>query len=237
MNGPTQSYIDKLAAARRQLLVAVRLFFQDEDPLAVHTLASAAYRLIIDLQGAGGEDEASNVVYGELLHLVELFRKNELPNSVLRKSDLVTNIASVSERLPPKLPATPTQLGLALSEEEARRYWRQHNYIANFLKHADSDPSAILDIRAIDNLQLLMQATASFGSLAGELRENEFLVLAYYFGATRMGGDLVPLAMRESSEFLESLDPELRLRKASQLLAELGASRKLLAIHRTDGDE
>jgi hypothetical protein len=41
--------ISKLDAARRQLEVAVRLFFLDGDPVAIHTLAGAAGGLLRDL--------------------------------------------------------------------------------------------------------------------------------------------------------------------------------------------
>lgn len=42
-------HISKLDAARRQLEVAVRLFFLDGDPIAIHTLTGAAGGLLRDL--------------------------------------------------------------------------------------------------------------------------------------------------------------------------------------------
>lgn len=42
-------HLNKLDAARRQLKVAIRLLFDDEDPVAVHTLVGAASILISDL--------------------------------------------------------------------------------------------------------------------------------------------------------------------------------------------
>jgi hypothetical protein len=44
--------ITKLEAARRSLAVAVRLFFDRDDPVAVHTLAAAAQGVIGDLARA-----------------------------------------------------------------------------------------------------------------------------------------------------------------------------------------
>src|SRR3954451_16671445 len=38
--------VTKLDAARRQLRTAVRLWFQDADPVPIHTLAFAAYEII-----------------------------------------------------------------------------------------------------------------------------------------------------------------------------------------------
>lgn len=47
MDGPI--HLNKLDAARRQLKVAIRLLFNDEDPVAVHTLVGAASVIITDL--------------------------------------------------------------------------------------------------------------------------------------------------------------------------------------------
>jgi hypothetical protein len=41
--------IDKLEAARRQLDCAIRLYFDGEDSLSIHTLAYAAFRILFDL--------------------------------------------------------------------------------------------------------------------------------------------------------------------------------------------
>lgn len=44
--------IGKLEAARRQLTVSIRLFFEEADPIVVHTLAAAAYQVLHDLSKA-----------------------------------------------------------------------------------------------------------------------------------------------------------------------------------------
>lgn len=41
--------VSKLEAAERQLDAAIRLFFAREDAVSVHTLAAAAYQVIIDI--------------------------------------------------------------------------------------------------------------------------------------------------------------------------------------------
>lgn len=46
--------IGKLEAAKRQLAVAIRLFFEKADPIAVHTLAAAAYHVLHDLSKGKG---------------------------------------------------------------------------------------------------------------------------------------------------------------------------------------
>jgi hypothetical protein len=47
MDGPI--HLSKLDAARRQLKVAIRLLFDEDDPVAVHTLVGAASVIITDL--------------------------------------------------------------------------------------------------------------------------------------------------------------------------------------------
>lgn len=41
--------VNKIEAARRQIDVAIKLLFGNEDPIAIHTLASAAFRILRDI--------------------------------------------------------------------------------------------------------------------------------------------------------------------------------------------
>jgi hypothetical protein len=45
--------ISKLEAGRRQLDAAIRMFFENEDVLAVHTLSRAAFRVLYDITKEG----------------------------------------------------------------------------------------------------------------------------------------------------------------------------------------
>lgn len=48
--------ISKLDAARRQLEIAIRLYFQNGDPVSIHTLTAAAYNVICDINNKRGGD-------------------------------------------------------------------------------------------------------------------------------------------------------------------------------------
>jgi hypothetical protein len=49
--------VSKFEAGRRQLTTAIRLWFQDDDPVSVHTLAAAAYEILHNLsRRKGGRD-------------------------------------------------------------------------------------------------------------------------------------------------------------------------------------
>jgi hypothetical protein len=52
--GKTTIKISKLDAARRQLETAVRLYFSEADPVSIHTLTSAAYQVLSDLNRVRG---------------------------------------------------------------------------------------------------------------------------------------------------------------------------------------
>jgi hypothetical protein len=55
--------IGKLEAASRQLDTAIELYFADDDPIAIHTLAAAASQVTLDLLTASGmEDQVLGLV-------------------------------------------------------------------------------------------------------------------------------------------------------------------------------
>ena len=41
--------VDKISAAQRQINAAIRMLFSDEDPVPIHTVASAGFRILKDL--------------------------------------------------------------------------------------------------------------------------------------------------------------------------------------------
>ena len=54
MGTPPKIRISKLDAARRQLETAVRLYFSEADPVSIHTLTSAAYQILADINRSNG---------------------------------------------------------------------------------------------------------------------------------------------------------------------------------------
>jgi hypothetical protein len=60
-------YIMKLAAAERQLNAAIRMVLADEDELAIHTVAAAAYRILRDIKRNRGRSELSEL-FGAAVH-------------------------------------------------------------------------------------------------------------------------------------------------------------------------
>lgn len=112
---------NKVDAARRQLEAAIRMFFAKEDALAVHTIASAAYRILRDLAEGTGNSKF-----------------HESCKSMIKPG-------------------------------KEKEFWAAMNKSANFLKHADSDPSGILEIKEEANDMTIATACLYWESLGNQL--------------------------------------------------------------------
>jgi hypothetical protein len=79
----------KLAAAQRQLDSAIRMFFGDEDALAITTVAAAAYRILRDVAEKRGQRVMVDDWRDNMLGVARAFVNNELPEETVSqfKSD------------------------------------------------------------------------------------------------------------------------------------------------------
>src|SRR5438445_6373637 len=93
-------HVTKMGAAERQLRAAIRMFFAGEDELAVHTLASAAYRLLADLKAERGIDEVGDVYQTAIFYLVRDFHRGTLPEEFTSASERIEWIRGMAEQLP-----------------------------------------------------------------------------------------------------------------------------------------
>lgn len=71
--------ITKANVAQRQLNAAIRLYFSEEDALAVHTVASAAYRVLRDLHLKRGKGHAEELFRAGLFKAVVDYGKGIHP--------------------------------------------------------------------------------------------------------------------------------------------------------------
>ena len=81
--------VDKIDAARRQLETAILMYFEKKDPIAIHSLAWAAYQILIDLceiNGVEREIEDSPILkeMGKLSLVITAMRK---PHNFFKHSD------------------------------------------------------------------------------------------------------------------------------------------------------
>jgi hypothetical protein len=61
--------ITKIEGARRQLDCAIRLFFEDDDSLAIHTLAHAAFKVLFDLYPKRRSDDFATQMNNRIARL------------------------------------------------------------------------------------------------------------------------------------------------------------------------
>ena len=103
----TKSEIDKFEAAQRQFDCAIRLWFVDEDSIAIHTLAYAACCILRDLF-----DSQKREVLGKF--------------EVLQKFGEVPNFLKHADRDPEHVLNAHSRLSVNLTIAFAIRLWEEH---------------------------------------------------------------------------------------------------------------
>ncbi|MGH8569395.1 MAG: hypothetical protein ACREXU_15660 [Gammaproteobacteria bacterium] len=214
-------HVTKLAAAQRQLRAAIRIFFDGEDELAVHTVASAAYKIIADLKAERGRDEVADFHLTTIFYIVRDYRRGTLPPRFTNDPEAMKWIKDMAEKLPITADMKAEEVKVTVSPETARKWWMKRNKAANFLKHADRDPRAHISLDDIDNLELLTQALASYTDLVKDDLGNEGFVLWVYFSVVHETHDDLPKEYREMALRLSQLAPKERLAFCSHVLREL----------------
>lgn len=173
-------HITKLAAAQRQLRAAIRLFFADEDELAIHTIAAAAYRLITDLKAARGRNEAADTHLVSIFYAVRDFRRGTLSKHIADDSEMMSWVAEMAEKLPITSESKIEDITAYIGDEATRAFWRNRNEASNFLKHADKDSQGLLSLEKVDNFILLMQAAGAYVDISKNDLGPEGLILWLY---------------------------------------------------------
>jgi hypothetical protein len=73
--------LDKLAVAKRQIETAIRLWFENADPVSIHTLTAAAHRVVLDLLEHQGKSlapfDSTVLKKGQEKEMKRMFREAE----------------------------------------------------------------------------------------------------------------------------------------------------------------
>lgn len=69
-------HISKIGAARRQLLEAINLFFQERDPVSVHTLVSASLGILHEHFDAYAAMNSNLMLHPESIYIKDEYRKD-----------------------------------------------------------------------------------------------------------------------------------------------------------------
>lgn len=214
-------FVTKLAAARRQISAAIRMFFDREDELAIHTVASAAYGILKDIKADRGRDEAADYHLTAIFYLVRDFRRDTLPRHFTDDPETMQWIRDIAEQIPITANSEFRDIAASVSRETARGYWIKRNKIANFLKHADKDAQSHISMDDVDNTELLMIVLGAYVDLSNDAiwPEGHFL-LAYVKSASEDDGE-TPESVLYIVTKLREIDPELRLDFLSQMTKEM----------------
>ncbi len=208
--------VTKPAAAQRLLQAAIRMFFAREDELAVHTVASAGYRLIADLKEHRGRKEVDDYHLTMVFYAVRDYRRKSLPKYLADDPEMMKYIRELAEALPQIAENTEYQdVRATVSDDVAKSFRRKRNKVYNFLKHADHDPEKHISLEEVDNFNLLMQAAGSCVDLGVDLGAEGYVLWLYscaYLGeeSEALPRDIEDLSSNELLIFFSNLLTELK---------------------------
>ena len=211
-------HITKLEAARRLLHEAIRMFFADQDELAVHTVASAAYHLIKDLKSQRGRDEVGDYYLTAVFYVVRDFRRGTLPGYLTDDPETMRQIRELAEVLPITATSEYGDFNVGVSADIARDFWNRRNKVYNFLKHADNDAAKHISLEEVDNLFLLMLTCGSYFDLTGGNVGAEGYALWLYWQVHNGSTENLPRGFPREMEHLSHVE---RLSFFSEFLTEL----------------
>jgi hypothetical protein len=199
------------------------MFFAGEDELAVHTVASAAYRIFADLKLERGTDEVGDYYLTAVFYCVRDYRRGTLPSYLENDPDAMKCIREMADQLPINESTKFKDVTASVSPDVAKKFWEKRNKVSNFLKHADRDAKAHITLDEVDNLSLLMQSLSSYYDLVKDNLGAEGLVLWLYFNVTLSMKDGLPEKFQDMAAHLEGLGTTDRLDFCSAFVHELNA--------------
>ena len=218
-------HVTKLAAAKRQLQAAIRLFFWEEDELAIHTVASAVYGLLKDLKRDRGQSEAADSYRTMFFYLVRDFRRGTLPAHLTSDPSMLAEIERIADQLSPitadsKLSDVQVTLPPALEKQ----YWNDSNQAANFLKHADRDTNGTLPLKNVDNNLLLLKCCSAYRDIAPDDLGSEGLVFAAFTAANNPAHQATGSSFDSLLELIKRVPNGHRFELCYKVIIEMNAS-------------
>ena len=152
----------KLAAARRQLREAIHMYFAGADELAIHTVASAAYSVISDLKSKRGRNEVGDQYLNMVFYAVRDYCRGTLPSYLADDPEAMRWIRELVDQFPITASSKYNDFKVSVSTNAGKEFWKERNFVSNFLKHADRDSGSHISMENVDNLFLLRQAHGSY---------------------------------------------------------------------------
>jgi hypothetical protein len=115
-------YINKLEAARRQLDAAIRMTFDGEDKLAIHTVAAAAYRILRDMLEKRGRHDKEELARAGVYYAARSLARGQMSDDEiedLKQLQLFRLVSFVAEDIKVRGDqVTPSDMSVSLSKTE-----------------------------------------------------------------------------------------------------------------------
>ncbi len=206
--------ITKAAAARRQLDAAIRFWFAEEDDLAIHTVAAAAYRILRDLMNQRGLQPFGEFVRAGLFSFAKATAEGQelkLPDDAATRA----LINKISEEIKAGRINSPEDI--QVSKDDKRR-WTEYAFHSNFLKHADIDPDSHIIEADINNEELLLRASATYVRL---FQDSSAEMMLFYWHSVGVSGDEPECPNLAIIKRIRDCSPELRRKICLASLSEV----------------
>lgn len=223
-----QVFINKLEAARRQLDAAIRMTFANEDELAIHTVAAAAYRIVRDLLHKRGRSDSEELYAAGIYNTARLLATGEIPQAEL--DDLMRDapqshdkLMAISEEIKAGGDAvTPDKIRVHMDHMDRKAEWSRLSATANFLKHADWGPTH-LSLDDMNNDEILIRACVAYVMAVGQTPDNLLQTpeMSAFHIWWMSRNDRVQLAREHGDEFadlMQRLSPSRRRRACLKLI-------------------
>jgi hypothetical protein len=205
-------FINKLEAARRQLDAAIRMTFANEDELAIHTVAAAAYRILRDMLDKRGRHDLEDLIRAGLYGMAKDFADGKISRDQLENSQVYDLVSTVAEKL--KINGdeiTVDDMPIFLNESSKKAHWQAMSGMSGFLKHADRLPESIIALKDVNNESLIMHACSAYNMVSHHTLTPEMAIFHYFYWATaEVFG--IDADEPEIGDYLKRLSPSRRRR-------------------------
>lgn len=153
-------HVSKIAAASRQLDAAIRMFFEKEDDLAIHTIASASFRILRDVTEKRGKNFTAEVLRNGIHAMARLYAEGRLPEDKLKLIQSTPLMAIIEKIAAQGEGFNANLISIPMNRKQEQRAWPSN--AANFLKHADRDSEGYLSADEVKNESVLIGACVAY---------------------------------------------------------------------------
>ncbi len=205
-------FINKLEAARRQLDAAIRMMFANEDELAIHTIAAAAYRILRDVLEKRGRHDLEYLYQAGLYGMAKAFALGQMSKKELIDLQLYDLVSPIAEDMKVRGDeVTVDDIQLLLDDSNKKAHWRAMSCVSGFLKHADRLPEAAISLQDVNNESLIFHACAAY-AMVSHTSTPEMVVFHSFWAAAGARRNGLTTDQSEIVDYLQRLSPSRQRR-------------------------